>query len=67
MDGEKVTRILRAKSTFAPGLAQVCFNGFCTGEKSELTELAEKANLGVVKRVTKNFAFLTKSRSASVE
>ncbi len=88
MAGEKVTRILRAKSSFNPEeiaamsdaegwdwiyanakpvkekLTQVCFTGFSTGEKLELTELAEKANLEVVKRVTKNLAFLCVGENA---
>ena len=37
-------------------LTQVCFTGFSTGKKSELTELAEKANLEAVKRVTNQVA-----------
>jgi hypothetical protein len=88
MAGEKVTRILRAKSSFTPDeiaamsdatgwdwiyanakpvkekLTQVCFTGFSTAEKSELTLLAEKANLVVVTRVTKNFAFLCAGENA---
>lgn len=37
---------------------QICFTGFSPSEKSELSNIAEKANLEVVKSVTKNLSFL---------
>lgn len=45
-------------------LTQVCFTGFSAIEKSELTELAEAANLQVVTSVTKALAFLCVGENA---
>jgi hypothetical protein len=82
MAGEKVTRILRAKSSFSDEeiavmsdaigwdwiyadakprkekLTQVCFTGCSVKEKEELSQLANNANLEVVRSVTKKLAFL---------
>ena len=45
-------------------LTQVCFTGFSGTEKSELTELAQAANLEVVGSVTKGLAFLCVGENA---
>lgn len=45
-------------------LSQVCFTGFSTTDKADLTALAEAANLDVVGSVTKNLAFLCYGENA---
>jgi len=45
-------------------LTQVCFTGFSTADKAELTALAQAANLAVVGSVTKNLAFLCAGENA---
>jgi len=45
-------------------LTQVCFTGFSTVDKPELSALAEAANLEVVSSVTKNLAFLCAGENA---
>ena len=45
-------------------LTQVCFTGFSAAEKSELTALAQAANLEVVGSVTRNLAFLCVGENA---
>jgi NAD-dependent DNA ligase len=49
---------LRERKAEKERLSQVCFTGFSTTEKTELTALAEGAKLEVVGAVTKNLAFL---------
>ncbi len=45
-------------------LTQVCFTGFSTADKNELTALAQSSNLEVVGSVTRNLAFLCAGENA---
>ena len=45
-------------------LTQICFTGFSTTEKSELTAMAQAARLEVVASVTKSLAFLCAGENA---